>query len=192
MNDLRVILENISKEILEEYSKISIAFTVESEYKIKYINNGLGGIMLEEEKVDSYEVNFDSEDDNPSTLINKFDLSNWMIVSAFVGEQRIGGAIVAFDTKGVNMLEGRKDLAVLWDLRIHENYRQKGIGSAIVNKCLEWAKAKKCNRLKIETQNNNTKACKFYSKQGAVLSNINKYAYKDNPKEVQFIWTIEL
>jgi hypothetical protein len=32
--------------------------------------------------------------------------------------QQVGGAAVAFDTPGLTMLEGRRDLAVLWDIRV--------------------------------------------------------------------------
>ena len=45
--------------------------------------------------------------------------------------------------------------------------------------------------MKIECQNNNVPACKFYHKQGAVLSAVDEYAYYNEPEyrhEIQFIW----
>ena len=47
----------------------------------------------------------------------------------------------------------------------------------------------------IESQNNNVTACRFYRKQGAVISKIDTNAYASEPvleNEVQLIWTLEL
>jgi ribosomal protein S18 acetylase RimI-like enzyme len=49
--------------------------------------------------------------------------------------------------------------------------------------------------MKIECQNNNVPAVKFYHKQGAVLSAINEYAYCNEPEyrhEAQLIWMLDL
>ena len=49
--------------------------------------------------------------------------------------------------------------------------------------------------MKIECQNNNVPAVKFYHKQGAVLSAIDEYAYYNEPKyrnEAQLIWFLDL
>ena len=49
--------------------------------------------------------------------------------------------------------------------------------------------------MKIECQNNNVQACKFYHKQGAILGKIDAYAYYkdiDIRDEVQLIWYLEL
>lgn len=45
-----------------------------------------------------------------------------------------------------------------------------------------------CFELKIETQNTNVAACKFYERQGCELRNINRAAYPDLPNEVQMLW----
>ena len=47
----------------------------------------------------------------------------------------------------------------------------------------------------IESQNINVAACRFYRKQGAVISKIDTNAYASEPgleNEVQLIWTLEL
>ena len=47
----------------------------------------------------------------------------------------------------------------------------------------------------IECQNNNVAACKFYQKQGALLSKIDMYAYyheEECKNEVQLIWYLDL
>ncbi|ERJ11006.1 GNAT family N-acetyltransferase [Haloplasma contractile] len=192
MNETKLVVEKPTKQVLEEYSKISIRYKVESVYKLQYIRSGLGGIMLVEEPVKPQFKDYDSNDDNPSLLINQFDLTNWAVISAFEGEKRVGGAILAYNTKGVNMLQDRDDLVVVWDIRVNNEYRGMGIGTKLFQECIEWAKENDCTRLKVETQNNNVVACKFYASQDAKLSNINKFVYADVPDEVQFIWSIDI
>lgn len=190
--NIEIKIEKPNKERLKAYSKISIAYTVETVLTLKYCNNGLRGIEFIEEKVTPYIKTYDSPSDNPSLLMDKFDIGNWRVVSAYVNDVQVGGAIIAYNTEGIHMLEGKKDLAVLWDLRVDEAYRFKGIGSRLVKAAVNWARKNDCNRLKIETQNINSKACKFYASQGAKLSSFNKHAYSDTPDEVQMIWSIDI
>lgn len=51
-----------------------------------------------------------------------------------------------------------------------------------------WAAARGCRQLKIETQNVNVPACRFYARQGCVLGAINRFAYREFPDEVQLLW----
>lgn len=192
MKEIKLVIEKPTDEVLKEYSNISIEYKVDSVYKLEWKNSGLGGIMLVEETIDPYYKNYDSIDDNPSLLLDEFDLKNWVVVSAFDGDIRVGGAIIAYNTEGVNMLEGKDDLVVVWDIRVNEDYRGIGVGTKVFQRCIEWARDKNCTRVKVETQNNNVKACKFYASQGAKLSNINTYIYNDYPDEVQLIWSIDL
>ncbi|MCT4598145.1 MAG: GNAT family N-acetyltransferase [Vallitalea sp.] len=192
MKDIKVVIEEPTREVLKEYSDISIKFRADSEYRLTWKNNGLSGIMLVEESVEPYWKDYDTIDSNPSLLIDKFDLSNWRVLSTFDGDTRVGGAIIAYNTEGINILEGKDDLVVVWDIRINKDYRGMGIGTKIFERCIKWARNNKCTRVKVETQNNNVKACKFYVSKGAKLSNINRYYYKDYPDEVQLIWSIDL
>ncbi len=192
MNPIEIKIEKPSKQLLENYSELSIAFEIESEYHLEKINNGLAGIRMTEVNVRPYIKNYDSKEDNPSLLMNQFDLSNWYVVSAFVNDKRVGGALLAHNTKTINMLEGRDDLTVLWDIRIDEAYRGLGIGHEMLETCKELSKDLKCNRIKIETQNNNVKACQFYAKEGAVLTSFREHCYSECPNEVQLIWSIYL
>ena len=54
---------------------------------------------------------------------------------------------------------------------------------------------KRLKKMIIESQNNNVTACRFYRKQGAVISKIDTNAYASEPgleNEVQLIWTLDL
>ncbi len=183
---IQITEENSSNLI--EYGETPIAFTVDRKLTVK--ERGLGGIVLEEHIVDPpYTKDYDaSSGEGPLTWADRFDLSNWVFLSAFSGDIRLGGAAVAWNTPGVFMLEGRRDLAVLWDIRIHPEHQGKCVGSRLFNAAETWAIGKGCKYLKIETQNINVPACLFYRKQGCVLGAINTFAYPDLPDEICLLW----
>ena len=119
------------------------------------------------------------------------DLVNRM---AFDAIAPVGGAAVAWRSPKVHMLEGRDDLAVLWDFRVHPDYRRKGIGTALFRRAAQWARSKGCKQLKIETQNVNVPACRFYAAQRCHLGRIDRYGYAepDIAHETMLIWYLDL
>ena len=125
---------------------------------------------------------------SPSVLSTRFDLSNWAIFLASNDAQPIGGYIVAHNTPGVDMLQGRTDLAVLWDIRIDPNYRGKSIGRCLFEASITWARSRGCVELHVETQNVNVPACRFYQSMGCTLIRVVRNAYNKFPDEHQLIW----
>jgi GNAT superfamily N-acetyltransferase len=103
------------------------------------------------------------------------------------GRQERGAAVVR-DTPGIDMLEGRRDLAVLWDIRVDAPARGRGVGAALFEAAAAWARASGCRRLKAETQNLNVPACRFYARQGCILGAANRQAYPAFPDEIQLLW----
>ena len=90
------------------------------------------------------------------------------------------------------MLEGRKDLAVLWDIRVVPERRGCGVGAALFARAERWAAERGARRLKIETQNVNVAACRFYASRGCHLGAIHRFAYRDLPDETQLLWYKDL
>jgi ribosomal protein S18 acetylase RimI-like enzyme len=173
-----------------ELAHVPIAFEVETVFVVSPRDAGLGGLTLSERRLDiTYVKDYDSlGDENPAQWSKRFDVSNWGLIVARSNRALLGGAVVAFNTEGVSMLEGRRDLAVLWDIRVVPEARWRGIGSALFRAVEAWAAARGCKQLKIETQNINVPACRFYARQGCVLGAINRFAYQDLPDEVQLLW----
>ena len=183
-----------STEILAGYGDIPISFSVDSRYHVHAIDGGLGGWKLTEEPVQlPYVKDYDAEkDDRAESWSRRWDISNWALFEALDDGVPVGGAVVARDTPGVYMLEGRPDLAVLWDIRIRPDYRRRGIGSRLFRRAAEWGRGKGCRQLKIETQNINVAACKFYASQGCYLGAIHPGIYESLPEEVQLLWYMNL
>jgi GNAT superfamily N-acetyltransferase len=86
------------------------------------------------------------------------------------------------------MLEDRRDVAVLWDIRVAAEVRGQRVGTALFDAAEKWAVTHGCQRLKGETQNINVPACRFYAKQRCELGAIHRFAYPDLPNETQLLW----
>ena len=182
-----------SAAVLPEYGLVPIAFWVRSRLRVELVHGGLGGVLLVEEQVDPYLKDYDDiRGEGPAYWLETFDLSRWGVLSAFEGSQRIGGAVVAWNTPAANMLEGRDDLAALWDLRVHPEHRGRGIGHQLFDCAVAWARGRRCSWFKVETQNINVPACRFYARQGCELGAINLHAYGDASDEAQLLWHMNL
>ncbi|MBM7615883.1 GNAT family N-acetyltransferase [Alkaliphilus hydrothermalis] len=187
-----IVIKEVTKEHSNEYAQIPMLGKFSSKYELQKVDGGLGGILFKEVEIEEY-IKDIGLDQDPFEWESSFDLSNWGFFIVYHQDKPVAGITLAFDTEGVNMLAKRKDLTVVWDIRVAPEYKGMGIGSQLINAAKAWAKERNCTQLKIETQNNNVAACKFYKSQGAVLGEINEYAYYgDMDDEVMLIWYIEL
>ncbi len=185
---------DIGPDSLESYASIPIAFTVRYIYEVEPVEKGLSGIRLHEVYLDQpYEKDYDRHE-SPPDWSKQFDVSNWRFFLATDGVHPVGGATVAYETPGVKMLSGRRDLTVLWDIRVHPEYRGSGIGTALFRRAEGWSRERGCRWMKVETQNINVPACKFYAKMGGTLGEIDVQAYvKDGlGHETMLVWYLGL
>jgi GNAT superfamily N-acetyltransferase len=177
---------------LEDYARIRMSFEVLRVLDVTVLDNGFGGFVMSERKLEvPYLKDYDAIE-SPLLWPRSFDISHWGFFAAHSNGERVGGAAVAFNTPGLTMLEGRSDIAVLWDIRVARGARGQGVGTALFRAAEKWALAKHCRCLKVETQNINVPACRFYAKQGFVLGAIHRFAYPDLPDETQLLWYKDL
>jgi GNAT superfamily N-acetyltransferase len=179
---------------LREYAGVPMAFEVRSVLDVAEQDAGPARFVLTERRLDApYVKDYDSiPGEHPAGWAERFDVSRWGVFAAWVEGRRVGGAVVAFRTPGLDMLEGRDDLAVLWDIRVAPEARGQGVGSALFRAVEAWARGRGCRRLKVETQNVNVAACRFYARQGCVLTSAHRDVYPGLPGEVQLLWYKDL
>lgn len=170
---------------LPDHARVSIAFEVWGRFDVQ-----TGAV----EPVDEpWTKDYDSLDAaGPDGWPERFDLSNWGLLAAHHGDERIGGAVVTRDTPNMWMLEGRTDLAFLLDLRVDQAHRGSGVGPALIEAVEAWAITRGCTELKVETQDINASACRFYAAMGMTGAEEDPDAYPDLPDETQVIWRKQL
>lgn len=187
-------LSEESVATLSEHAAVSIAFEYDTILELTIVDNGLGGFVLAERPLAVSQIkDYDAIDgEGPSSWSDRFDVSRWGFIVARSNRQRIGGAVIAFDSAGVEMLERRRDLAVLWDIRVEAAFRCHGVGTSLFQAAEQWSAKRGCRQLKVETQNTNLAACRFYAQQGCTLGAVNRLAYPNLPNEIQMVWYKDL
>jgi GNAT superfamily N-acetyltransferase len=137
-----------STDVLSDYGDVSSAFTVRSTFQVEAIERGLGGWRLTEGPVDPpYVKDYDLDKDEGPTRWLRWDTSNWRVILALDGSDRVGGAVVAWNTPGSHFLEGRDDIAALWDIRVQPDRRGRGIGSGMFEEAVSYARSRGCRQL---------------------------------------------
>jgi len=191
---MTIVLTEETMTVLPEYACVPIAFTIDRVLDVTNRDDGSGGFHLSERRVEEpYEKDYDAiAGEGPLQWGRRFDLSNWTLFVARLANRIVGGATVAFDTPDLTLLEGRRDLAVLWDIRVSPDARRQGVGCALFQRVERWTRAHGCRELKIETQNTNLPACRFYARRGCQLRAIHRGAYPDFPEEIQLLWYKDL
>lgn len=186
----QIVYKELPLNKLEDYGNISFSYKTTKKYELKKINNGLGGILLELIDVPEFYKDFGMKINHWKEM---FDLTNWKFFVAYNEKNKIiAGCTVATNTSNCNMLEGRDDLALLWDIRVTDEYKCKGIGQHLFDMAKDFAKSNGFKKLKVECQNTNPAAVNFYHKQGMKLCGIDEYAYNEYPNEVQLLWYLDL
>jgi len=181
---MRIIEEGI--EQLAAYATVPIAFEIRSLVNLEELRTSHGATITEIPTTPRWK-DYD-EHERPAALPARFDMSNWLIASAFEGPRRLGGMIVARDTPGCDMLEGRKDLVVPFDVRVHPAERGRGVGRLLFGYVVAWARTHACVELRVETQDVNVGACRFYRAMGCELHSVIEGAYGPELHEAMIIW----
>ena len=170
------------------YGTVSIAF--ESATVLDVAARETGGFALRERPLDvPLARDYDAfAGEGPARWAKRFDVSRWGVLVARADGRRAGGAVLVADTPGVDMLEGRTELAVLWDLRVAPGRRGAGVGTRLFHAAEAWARERGKAALKIETQNIHPAACRFYAAMGCELRAAIPDAYEGLPGEVKLLW----
>jgi streptothricin acetyltransferase len=68
--------------------------------------------------------------------------------------------------------------AYIDDIAVDPKHRRQGVGRALIQNAIAWAKAKGCPGLMLETQDINVAACRLYESCGFELGGFDRFLYK--------------
>lgn len=177
-------IEQIGPERLADYASIPMVCPVRTILEVEPINRGIGGLALHERSVAvPYSKDYDADGNNgPLHWPKRFDMTSWGLWLARVESEIVGAVAIA-------------DHCTLWDIRVKANHQRQQIGTALFRTAATWAFSNGCKLLKVETQNVNVPACRFYTKMGCFLGGIDHMAYRQFPAlahEVMLTWYLDL
>jgi GNAT superfamily N-acetyltransferase len=183
-----------SPDVLGQYGTIPIAFEVRERLEIGDLARGIDPIQFRcVPVVPPYIKNYDAIAGHaPADWPGRWNLSNWWFAAAFLDGVRAGGVALVLDASQMDGESARPDEAIVWDLRVAPERRRCGIGRKLVEHAEDHARILGKNWMKVETQDINVPACRFYEKLGYRLRSINPSAYPELPGEVQVIWEKKL
>ncbi len=175
---------------LAEYAEVPIAFTVPERLDEKALAALRDDAPVQGVAVSPpYWKDYDSyPGGHPSSWPRQFDLSRWTILAAFDRTRRVGGAAVIVDDPQIDLLRDCPACALLWDVRVAPDARRHGVGSALLEAAEQRARERGARSLRVETQDVNVPACRFYLTHGFRLERTTPGAYAELPNEVQLLW----
>lgn len=164
---------------IRELAEVPARFRVDRTLDVARLN---GRFTLTERILpDPWDKDYDAQPgEGPTAWGERFDLGGWGFLAARISGRCIGGAVVAPGPPAGGPW--------LMDIRVAPGHRRAGLGSALFAESARWAAGQGFDRLRIETQNNNVAACRFYARQGCTLIAATRDAYPSLPDEVQLIW----
>lgn len=163
MNLVELDLHNLS-----DINKANEPFEIIGTLRPSFIN---GKWEWEEELLEhSYFKEYPSEDCDYTTYIANPDKVVFLVYS---GGECIGQVVLRKDWNKYAFIE---------DICVAKDARGKGVGTALIQRAVEWAKERELSGLALETQDTNLLACRFYAKCGFVIGGVNTMLYRNFEK----------
>lgn len=188
-------IREIGPDRYDRYAAIDPSFEVTSVLKVVAKDSGLGGLaFVEEDVAQPYRKGADIPDYSPLTWPPRQESGPFAAFLEMDGDLAVGGAAVIVNPSAAFLFERREALAGLWDIRVRPDRRRTGVGARLLLHAADWAKKRGCSQLRIECQNVNVAACRFYAKH-CVLGGVERYGYaacSDVAHEVMLLWYRDL
>ena len=109
----------------------------------------------------------------------------WVFVALLDGS--LAGRIV--------LSEGWNRYAWVEDIAVDAGHRRAGVGRALMDRAIAWAVERGLPGIRLETQNNNVPACKFYESCGFRLGGFDRDLYRgldEATTEIALCWYLPL
>jgi streptothricin acetyltransferase len=91
--------------------------------------------------------------------------------------------------------EGWNGYAWIDDIAVDVRRRRAGVGRALMDRAVAWAVERSLPGIRLETQDNNVPACKFYESYGFHLGGFDRDLYRgldEETKEIALFWYLPL
>ena len=121
---------------------------------------------------------------DPCDYAAYIDNSDKTVFFAYSDKECIGQIILKRDWNRYAFIE---------DICVAKSARGQGVGTALIQKAIEWAKNSDLSGLALETQDNNLLACRFYAKCGFVIGAVNTMLYRNfsDNEEFAVFWYLQ-
>lgn len=169
-------IQALNEQNIHELNRCDGAFTVDSKL-ILHAENGT--VRYTVASVSPYQKQYPPSEIDANLYIAHSDKA---LFFAYVDAQLAGQIILLKNWNGYATIE---------EIVVDANFRQRGVGRALIQQAIAWAKAKQLPGIMLETQNTNVAACLFYQRCGFELAGFDRYLYQalhSGTDEIALYW----
>jgi streptothricin acetyltransferase len=167
---------------------------------IIYFNHELAMFTMEITRVDKLPPSFESADfsfEIDSVVAEPFDAIPMHITPVPTRRKAYGMDDALFESRIGNdhalfaacraecpagyiaVSRGWNGCAVIDDFAVDRSFRRHGLATALMNEAVRWAAESGLRTIRLETQSDNTSACRFYSRYGFIVGGCDRFLYRD-------------
>jgi len=171
-----IIIREIDEDSIQHVNQCDSSFTIDSKLVLSTENGKINYTVV---NVHPCTKRYGPEEVDYSAYISNPDKT---VFFAYVDNELAGQ---------VRVIKYWNGYAYIDNLAVDPKYRRQGIGRALIERAVEWTKAKGLLGLMLETQNNNVAACRLYERCGFELRGFDTHLYKGlNPDtdEIALYW----
>lgn len=173
---MNVIIREIDQHSVEDFGRCDSSFQVSSKLILSAENGMISYTIVD---VPTYTKQYGADEFDAKFYL---DHSDRAVYFAYLDEELAGE---------IRLRKNWNGYAYLDSIAVDSKHRNQGVGRALMNQAIEWAKTKGLPGLMLETQNNNVTACRFYESCGFKLRGFDTHLYKglnSATEEIALYW----
>jgi ribosomal protein S18 acetylase RimI-like enzyme len=173
---MEITVAEIGAHNLQDANKCHEPFTVDSALVLSAENSTIRHSVV---SVSPYEKRYPPNEVDYAAYINNPDQT---VFFGYSGEKLAGELVIR---------RWWNNFAYIEDLTVKATFKRQGVGRALMDRAIRWAKGRRLPGIMLETQNNNVAACRFYERCGFELGGFDRQLYRAlNPDshEIALYW----
>ncbi len=177
---MKITLYEMDNDTLHQVNQCDASFTIDSKLVLSAENGKISYTVI---NVPPYTKQYDTEETDYKTFLSNPEKT---IFFAYADDELAGQ---------IRVMKHWNAYAYIDDVAVDTKFRRQGVGHALIERAIEWAKEKGFPGLMLETQNNNVAACALYERCGFKLRGFDTHLYKGlnpNTDEIALYWYLIL
>jgi ribosomal protein S18 acetylase RimI-like enzyme len=171
-----ITLQDLSAQSSHDLNRCDGAFTVDSKLVLRAENDVISYTVVD---VPPYQKRYPPTYTDYRAFLGQLDKA---IFFAYVDGELAGQIILFRNWNGYAYID---------DIVVDAGYRRRGVGRALINQAIAWAKSRELPGIMLETQNINVAACLFYQHCGFQIGGFDRYLYRGldaDTDEIAIYW----
>jgi len=160
---MNIIIREIDESTVPLVKQYGSSFEVTAKLVLNAENGKIGYTIV---AVPPYIKQYDAEEVDPPTYVSNPDRT---VFFAYVDGELAGQ---------IRLWKHWNAYAYIDDIAVNPEYRGHGVGWALMQRAIEWAKSKGFPGMMLETQDNNAAGCRLYARCGFELCGFDTHLYK--------------